>query len=307
MRLSPRAPPIVLATLASLATLLMAGCTSAPPAPAASEMQWSPMTVEMTNLSPTPLLGTYHLAWREGRFGILAEDVPGVPQHAVVEGPVLSTSTLGQSWIRFLLADYQATHPFAVRYTLWDLPRLLDSATDASESADGVLTASLDLDGIDGRETRLELRKEAGRIVWARVETPLDPQAPFVFTREDPHPFPMVPEPSLEPLPASDRDARARAGHEVILAWIRESRDLLGSYPAEVNPDSLLLQSFNQEWPSSPYDGKPMADVEQEGHFQWDRCSAEDATFVGLGWDGAILEQSFGKGCDRAPSGLGGQ
>lgn len=288
---------------AALAALALPGCSSAPPAPPAGDLQWSPMAVELTSLQPPELLGQYHLAWREGRFGVLAEGVAGLPQHGVVEGPILSTSTLGQAWVRFPLAEYQATHPMAIRYTLWDLPTLLDAAPDASESG-GVLTASLDLDGKDGRETSLELRKEAGRIVWGRVETTLDPEAPFTFTREDPHPFPMVPEPSLEPLPADDGDARARAGHEVLLGWIRESRALLGSYPAEVNPDTLLLQAFNEEWPASPYDGKPMADIEQEGHFQWDRCSAEDATFVGLGWDGAILEESFGKGCARAPSGL---
>lgn len=301
MRLPPRSPATLVATATAL---LLAGCSSAPPAPPADEMQWSPMTVELTSLQPPELLGQYHLAWREGRFGVLAEGVPGLPQHAVVEGPILSTSTLGQAWIRHPLAEYQATHPLAIRYTLWDLPRLLDSAPDGSES-DGVLTASLDLDGQGGRETRLELGKEAGRIVWARVETPLDPEAPFTFTREDPHPFPMVPEPALEPVPADDGDSRAKAGHQVLLGWIRGSRDLLGSYPEEVNPDTLLLQSLNQPWPTSPYDGKPMADIEQEGHFQWDRCSAEDATFIGLGWDGAILEETFGKGCARAPSGLG--
>ncbi|HJQ92799.1 MAG TPA: hypothetical protein VJ874_00780, partial [Candidatus Thermoplasmatota archaeon] len=294
------------ATLLGMATaVLLAGCSSAPPAPPAAEMQWTPMAVELTSLQPPELLGTYHLAWREGRFGVLAEDVAGLPQHAVVEGSLLSTSALGQSWVRFPLAEYQATHPLAIRYTLWDLPRLLDSAPDSSGSGD-VLTASLDLDASGDRETRLELRKESGRIVWGRVETPLDPEAPFTFTREDPHPFPMVPEPSLEPLPADEGDARAQAGHQVLLGWIKESRGLLGAYPEEVNPETLLLQSFNQEWPTSPYDGKPMADVEQEGHFQWDRCSPEDATFVGLGWDGAILEESFGKGCARAPSGFGG-
>lgn len=256
------------------------------------------MTVQLTSLQPPDLLGAYHLAWREGRFGVLAEDVAGLPVHAVIEGPMVSTSTLGQSWVRWPLAEYQAAHPLAIRYTLWDLPRLLDTAPDSAQAGD-LLSASLDLDGQGDKETRIELRKEAGRIVWARVTTPLDPEAPFTFTREDPKPFPMVPQPALEETPALDGDARAVAGHQVLVGWIQEHKGLLGSYPEEVNPDALLLQSFNQEWPTSPYDGKPMADQQQEGHFQWVRCTPNDATLTGLGWDGAVFEESFGNGCSQ--------
>jgi hypothetical protein len=268
----------------------------------AAELQWAPMTVEAANPGPADLLGTYHLAWREGRFGVLAEDVPGLPIHAVVEGPILSTSALGHAWVRWPLAEFQATHPLAIRYTVWDLPRLLDSATDGAEAGDR-LTASLDLDGQDGKETFLELRQEGGRIVWGTVQTTLDPASPFTFTREEPHPFPMVPQPSLEETPVLDGDARAEAGHQVLLGWIREHRDLTGSYPrgvtAEPGLDTLFVQSFEKDWPASPYDGKPMADVDDAGHFQWQVCSPQDATFTGLGWDGAVLEESFGKGCHK--------
>lgn len=258
------------------------------------------MAVATTTLQPKELAGSYHVAWREGRFGVLAE-VPGLPVHAVVEGPLVSTSTLGQAWVRWPLAEYQETHPLAIRYTLWDLPRLLDSADDATEEGD-TLTASLDLDGQGGKETTLELRKEAGRIVWARVETPLDPESPFTFTREEPHPFPMVPEPALEQTPMLDGDARAEQGHRILLGWIRDHHDLVWSYPDRVTPDadSLFLQSFDQEWPISPYDGRPMAAGDREGHFLWEVCSPQDATFTGLGWDGVILEESFGRGCHKA-------
>ncbi|MEA3137542.1 MAG: hypothetical protein QOC71_1823 [Thermoplasmata archaeon] len=288
--------------LAASMFLVLAGCSASPPVPAADEMQWAPMTVAMTSLQPPELLGTYHLAWREGRFGMMTEGVAGLPVHAIVEGPVVSTSTLGQAWVRWPLAEFQATHPLAIRYTLWDLPRLLDSASDAAESGDAI-TASVDLDGHDGPETKIELRKEGGRIVAAQVETPLDAESPFTFTREDPHPFPMVAEPSLEQAPVLEGDKQAIAGHNVILGWIRDSQGLLGSYPEDVNPDTLLLQSFNQDWPVSPYDGKPMADTDQEGHFLWARCTPDDATFTGLGWDGAILEESFGKGCFKERGG----
>jgi hypothetical protein len=264
------------------------------------------MTVQATTVLPAELAGTYHLAWREGRFGLMAEGIAGLPVHGVVEGSILSTSTLGQAWVRWPLADYQATHPLALRYTLWDLPRLLDSAPDTARSGD-TFTASLDLDGRDGAETHLELRREAGRVVGGRVETSLDPGAPFTFTREDPHPFPMVPEPSLEQDPMLDGDSQAMAGHQVLLDWIRQHHDAVGAYPEAINAepglDTLFLQSFNRDWPTSPYDGQPMADAEREGHFRWEICSPEDATFTGLGWDGAVLVESFGKGCSKGQGG----
>ncbi|MHB1261610.1 MAG: hypothetical protein ACYC2H_07820 [Thermoplasmatota archaeon] len=289
-----------------LCVAVLAGCASPPAAPPADELQWSPMTVEPSTLQPPELAGTYHLAWREGRFGVLAEGVPGLPVHAVIESSIVSTSTLGHSWVRWPLAEFQATHPLAIRYTLWDLPRLLDSASDAAGTGD-TLTASLDLDSSGDRETRVELRKEAGRIVWARVETPLDQESPFTFTREEPHPFPMVPEPALEQTPMLDGDARAEQGHRVLLGWIRDYQALVGSYPDRVSPDpdSLFLQSFNEDWPTSPYDGRPMAQSDAEGHFLWEVCSPEDATFTGLGWDGVILEESFGKGCFKAAAAEG--
>jgi hypothetical protein len=287
--------------LPMLAVALLAGCTSTPPVPPAEELQWAPMTVQATSLQPPELQGTYHLAWRDGRFGMLTEGVAGLPVHSVVEGLTVSTSTMGQAWIRWSLPEYQATHPLAIRYTIWDLPRLLDSAPDATTSGE-LLTASLDLDGRDGAETHVELRKEGGRIVAGRVETPLDPESPFTFTREDPHPFPMVAEPALEQVPAADGDAQAVDGHHVLLAWIAEYEALLGTYPADVTPDTLLLQSFQKEWPVSPYDGKPMADRDAEGHFLWERCSDQDATFTGIGWDGVVLEQSFGRGCSKGSS-----
>jgi hypothetical protein len=285
-----------------LLALALAGCSSAPAAPPAADLQWAPMTVEAANPGPADRLGTYHLAWREGRFGVLAEGVPGLPVHGVVEGSILSTSEVGQAWVRWPLAEFQQAHTLAIRYTVWDLPRLLDSATDGTRAGDR-FTASLDLDGRDGRETHVELRQEGGRIVWARVETSLDAAAPFTFTREDPQPFPMVPQPSLELAPVLDGDGRAAAGHKVLVAWIHEHRDLTGAFPkaisAEPGLDTLFLQSLQEEWPVNPFDGRPMADRGDPGHFQWQVCSPQDATFTGLGWDGTVVEESFGKGCDK--------
>jgi hypothetical protein len=280
------------------APLAFSGCATPPAAPPAADLQWPPMTVRPANAAATELAASYHLAWREGRFGVLSEGAQGLPVHAVVEGPVLSTSTLGQSWVRWSLAEFQAVHPMAIRYTLWDLPRLLDATPDSTQ-VDGLFLARLDLDRTGDRETTVELRQEAGRIVWARVATPLDAGSPFTFEREEPRPFPMVPSPALEEGPVLDGDTRALQGHEVLLGWVRDHQALLGSLPATIAPDSLLLQSFNREWPKSPYDGKPMANQDQEGHFLWHRCSANDASFTGLGWDGAVLMESFGQGCSR--------
>jgi hypothetical protein len=135
------------------------------------------------------------------------------------------------------------------------------------------------------------------------LETPLDPAAPFTFTREEPRAVPLDGEPALEPAAVLQGDARALQGHQSILSWARQYREQLGSVPDDLTPQTLALQSLGRSWPTSPYDDQPMRGGGAMGHFVWQKCGPDAAEFKGKGWDGATVQQTFGAGCPTAPSG----
>lgn len=286
---------------ALLAAAVLAGCSSAPP-PLQSEdtLQWPSMAVHVTAPGPGEQDGQLHAAWRDGRFGVLTPGTAGLPVHAVVAGDQVTVSQTGEGWVRWPLAQYQATHPLALRLTLWDLPRLMESAGETLHP--GHTSISLDVDGLGGVESKLELDVVGAHVATARLETPLDPAAPFTFTQEDPRAVPLDGEPVLEPAAVLQGDARALQGHQSILSWARQYREQLGSVPDELTPQTLALQSLGRSWPTSPYDDAPMRGGGPMGHFVWHKCGPDAAEFKGKGWDGVTVQQTFGAGCPSTAS-----
>src|SRR6185369_13147329 len=92
-------------------------------------------------------------------------------------------------------------------------------------------------------------------------------------------------------------DAEARQGHAAILGWIHQYKDQLGSLPQDVSSQGLAVQRLDKPWPTDPYDGQPMRNQLASGEFGWSWCSGQDASFHGYGWDGAPLNEDFGRGC----------
>lgn len=288
---------LLLALLAAAAAL--SGCAS-PPTPAAAEavLEWPAMAVRVTAPLPGEEDGRIHAAWRDGRFGLLTPGTAGLPVHTVVADGQVSVSQTGEGWTRWPLADYQATHPAALRLTFWNLPLLLEQAGVAPKL--GHTSVDLDLDGLGGPESRLDVEVVGAHVETARLETPLDLGAPFTFTQQEPRAIPLDGDPALEPATVLQGDARALQGHQAILAWARQYREQLGSVPDELTPQTLALQSLGRQWPTSPYDGQPMRGGGPMGHFVWQRCGADAAEFTGKGWDGATIRQTFGAGCPLA-------
>lgn len=285
--------------LAVLAAAALSGCASAP-APAAEEgaLEWPTMAVRVTAPGPAEQDGRLHVAWRDGRFGLLTPGSGGLPTHAIVAGDALLTSQEGTAWTRWPMADYQAAHPLALRLTLWNLPRLLDAAGVTLPL--GHTSVDLDVDGLGGAESHLDVEVAGSHVASARLQTPLDPGSPFTFTQEEPRAVPLGGEPALEPPAVLQGDARALQGHQAILSWARQYREQLGSVPDQLTPQTLALQSLGRPWPTSPYDDTPMRGGGPMGHFLWQKCGADAAEFTGKGWDGATIQQTFGAGCPAA-------
>lgn len=269
---------------------VLAGCSSRPAAaaPEEHELGWLPMAIRPAGL-PGPAFAT--VGWREARMAI-AEDVPGLPPHAVLDGDGLATSVQGEAWTHWPLQAYQAANPQAERWRLWDVRGLARNAT----LAPGETTIPLDLDGLPGRESTLTVTVEAWHVASARLDTPLDPQAPLEFTATAAN-LPMRAQPILDPPAIATGDAAALTGQQTLLGWLQQYHDLLGSVPSEVTPQSLAVQSLGQSWPESPYDHDPMRDGGPSGHFTWRTCGSQDATFLGHAWDGTTVVRDFGKGC----------
>lgn len=300
-----RAPTtLLLAVVASLAaSAALAGCASkaAPAADEEAHLEWPAMAVHVTAPGPGEEDGRIHAAWRDGRFGLLTPGTAGLPAHAVVADGHVFVSQEGEAWTRWPLADYKAAHPLASRLTLWNIPAILDAA--GVVPGPGHTAADVDLDGIKGAESHVEVDVTGAHVASVRLETPLDLGAPFTFLAEEPRAIPLDGQPFLEPPAVLQGDARALQGHQSIVAWTRQYREQLGSVPDELTPQTLALQSLGRSWPTSPYDDTPMRDGGPMGHFKWEKCGPDAAEFTGKGWDGAILRQTFGAGCHASASG----
>lgn len=281
----------------ALASVALAGCAKQPPqAVPMRPVEWAPMTVTVTSPTPGEEDGTMHVAWRGDHFGLATSGRGGLPEHVVVTQDGLFTSHTGETWVRWPSAEFIAAHAEGMRLHSWDLVGLVAASGHAPLAA-GRTQIPLDLDGIDGAESSLEIEVEGWHVASARLTTPLDPGSPFTFHAEGAAFVPLQPDPALDPAEVVRGDAQALQGQRTILAWVEQYHEQLGSYPDDVTPQSLTVQSLGQSWPVSPYDGQPMQDQGPMGHFDWRKCSAGGGVFTGHGWDGATLVQTVGTGC----------
>ncbi|MCA1819708.1 MAG: hypothetical protein LC620_06645 [Halobacteriales archaeon] len=279
----------------------LAGCASqSGPGPAAvPALHFPPMDLATIPLEPFEARGILRVAWEGGLMGVQTQREGGMPRFAVRQGDTLFTTQAQMGWTQWPLPEYAASQLRGFRYLAWDVPQLLAHATRVSDSG-GLLQASATYQvGERAVEATVEVEHDGAEVRKAVVTTPEDPESPYTLT---PAPagleFPLqVPAPVRTAAEVQDLDAKAREGHVAILRWIETYRQQLGRLPQDVSDQGLAVQHVGSPWPASPYDGAPMRSHVASGHFQWRYCSAQDASFSGFGWDGAPLNQGFGRGC----------
>lgn len=292
----------------ALVIVLLAGCGAPSSAPdeGLPAIAWGPMKVDTTATEPFELQGDIHVDWQDGAFGIDTEMEIDLPRYVQRDGDVFYTSERLVAWEETTAAKVAASRELSNRVLLWDLPRLMEApfeGTVTEEDGRTVVRGATTIAWFSQEvPVDVEVRVEDGRAVHAVVASPQGRESPFTFTavsRElgfdvGDH------EPSKPAREAQTIDREARPGHDYIAGLIRDHHARRGSTPETVDPQSLALEHSlsGRPWPTSPVDGEPMRDALQSGHFKWSRCSPQDATFLGIGWDGTTTFVSFGRGCN---------
>lgn len=294
-----------------LATALLAGCGAPPaadddPRRLVSGLEWPTLSVKTTPSEPHELTGAIQVTWKDGLFAIAAEAEPQLRHRMVVSGrDVYVNQVEGMGWTRFTLD--QGVQPNSPRLALWDLPRLAaDPAARVEATTAGTTlnaTVTVDVDTWRGPATlRTEVGAVAGRVVWARQETAFDAESPFTF-RFDGKAFPFTP--AVPPGARTVAEVNvgigpAQAGHRDVILLLKDYQKTHAcQVPDEPSPESLRLEllTSQKEWPANAYTGEPLAAGDRPGDFGWTRRGASDATYVGWGWDGALVSQTFGSNC----------
>lgn len=290
---------------ASLLVLLLAGC-GAPPAPEGGlpGIAWGPMDVETTATEPFELRGSIRVDWQDGVFGIDTEMEADLPRFVQRDDDVFYTSDRRIGWEEVPAARLAGSRDLSNRVLLWDLPRLLEAPFAGTVVTDGpvqVVRGNTTVHWFAQEvEVFVEVHVEDGRAVRAVVASPAGRESPFTFTAaSEGLPFLGQHDPSRPAGEVRALDPEARRGHDAILRLVRDHHANRGSTPETVDPQSLAVERSlrGTEWPDSPYDGQPMRDTAKGGHFIWSRCTPQDATYIGLGWDRTVTFLTFGQGC----------
>lgn len=280
----------------ALLTLLLVGLSGCTGPGTASEdrVPW-PETVEIetTALEPFELRGAIRMAWDQDRAGLFVESEDDMFVQYLRDGDTWYATSEGRGWLRFDEA-FDASSTRAYRPLVWDVPSW------AGDPAATVLETDIIYRG-EASPVTLAIHRENGGFMNATVTTPLDPESPYTLHPTDESlPFPMaVPDESITPAEENEQDQVARDRHVQIVQWLRDHQEQRGSVPEEVDQNSLALQRLGTPWPVNPYDGEPMRDSDESGHFVWRWCSGSDATYIGYGWDVSPVSDTFGQGCQE--------
>ena len=309
LTMAPRALSGSLA-MAVVATLL-AGCGAPPPdgngpRSLVAALEWPTLSAKTTPSEPHEVTGAIQVTWKDGLFAIAAETEPQLRHRMVVSGQdVYVNQVPGMGWTRFRLAD--AVQPNNPRLVMWDLPRLVsDPEAQINATVDGETlnaTVTVQVETFRGPGTvRTEIGAVGGRVVWARQETALDAEAPFTF-RFDGKAFPFtpaVPQGAKTVVEVNAGIGPSQAGHRDVILLLKDYQKTHAcQVPDEPSPESLRLEllTSQKEWPDNAYTGQPLTPGDRPGDFGWIKRGASDATYVGWGWDGALVSQTFGPNC----------
>lgn len=279
----------------------LAGCAdhAAPAGVEPANLRFPTMDLATVPQESYEARGILRVGWANGLMGVQTQREDGMPRWAVRDGATLYTTQAGMGWTTWVLQDYVAQRPRGYRFLAWDVPDLLAHATSAKDSGSHLdASASFAAAGHTAQAT-IAVEHTGILVSKATVTTAEDPESPYTLTPTTAGlDFPLQVPAKARPVgEVQALDAQARDGHVAILGWIQKYKDQVGRLPQDVSDQGLAVQHVGQAWPASPYDGQPMQNQEASGHFRWRFCSDQDAAFSGYGWDGAPLNQSFGRGC----------
>ncbi len=282
--------------------VLLGGCSDAGGGASTRvpELDWQPMALVTVPLEPWEARGTIQVAWSGDLMGVYTRGEGGMPAMAIRDGDALYTSQTGMGWTSWDLASYVEQQGRGFRYLAWDAPALLSDGRVSATPGQVHAGSSFQMHGKD-IEAVVAVNHSGTQVTQVVIDTPADPESPFTLTPLlKPFPFDVAIPLSKTPADIEHLNAQARDGHTSILAWIKDYRAKFGSLPQDVSAQGLALQRLNEPWPTNPYDSQPMRNEQASGHFAWNWCSAQDASFHGYGWDGAPLNEDFGLACSAS-------
>jgi hypothetical protein len=297
----------------ALALLLASGCLGGRPGPGtdgpgpAESLRYPVLLVATTHDEPEPQRGNLLVAWDEAGFGISAPGEQGMTALTYVEGGEAYTSQASRGWVRQDRMEGLAWGGLSERTLLWDL-RALAALPEmgtrvGQEGAWTNLTGSGTIrSGTYEWKVTFSISALDGTVQSATVTSPDARESPHTFaTTTLSFPFPLErPAPALSPEEVAQGEARAHAGHGELILLLHEYRRSHGNtLPERVDPQSLQVEmvASGRSWPTNPFTGQPMQARDASGDFTWVRCDLQSGRFVGLGWDGPLQGESFGRGC----------
>ena len=303
----------VLLPIFLLAALTFAGCVGDESAAvrqrALTELKFNGvMNVATTPTEAEEFRGFIRIGWSADGFGIDSQTEPDLTKWTVVENGTAYTTNTGMGWTHRPLEEVGAgRNKMSTRLLLWDLRSLLQDPALQQVVEEVGMEVVYRVSGITvqhGQQLEVDLRVVArdGVIRSAHLESPNGRESPYTFSpsRDEMRFKIKAPEESLDPPAIQTGDVDAYQGHTLLIQMIKDFQTTRAGYlPETLTPDTMQLELARRggQWPASPYDGEAMRSVALSGHFQWQRCQPQDGKLVGLGWDGLVISQTFGKGC----------
>jgi hypothetical protein len=263
-----------------------------------------PLAVETTPGESEEHRGALQVAWSADGFAVSSESEPDLAHRSLVFGNDAYTSGQGMGWLHVPLASAVQSGTVSNRLVLWDLRAILRDG-GVRLAVQGLQGGSrVQADGtVQGLEVHLDMTVLDGRIQEAHLASPQARESPFTF-----RPAAGVdvgfaierPALSKEKAEVDAANPLSQSGHAQVVQWIRAyAQKRAGLVPDQVDAQALSVEvvASGKGWPTNAYDGSPLANREESGHFSWKKCGSQDGRYVGYGWDGALLVQSFGRGC----------
>lgn len=302
-----------LALIGLLLPLALAGCSGADqpadPGPGlATNLDFSgPMDVATTPDEPNEHRGFLRIAWgADGAFAIESESEPDLAHQTIAMGEDLFTTATGMGWVVQPLDGAVKEGRVSNRLVLWDLRALLSSGDldlTVVEEGDRTHVTGAGMTGPDrSLDVTFDLVARSGTIETAVVDSAQGREGPFTFRpATGPLAFTLARPTTARSLgEVRSLDGQAYDGHALVIRLVQDyAAKRAGVLPDKVDPDTLNVELLANggSWPKGAYDGQAMRDGEQSGHFSWTRCGVTDGLYLGYGWDGPVITQSFGAGC----------